>query len=101
MRIQMNLAIKLAPNKYFRICDSLVAVAGLVHQTLKSPMTTDELWTALQSQIKEKQWPTNRISFQTFWAALLVLYSIGAIDSPYMDIVTPAKSKSETSKTER
>lgn len=86
MKIRTSIATILVPSKYLKIGDSLIALTGLIYKKLTGPMTTDELWTAVQRSLKHTTWP-QRISFETFWACLLILYAIGAIERQQQDII--------------
>jgi len=91
MKSQSNILFRIIPNKHVRFCDSLIAIAGLLHQIIDRPMSTDEIWVKFQKEIKERGWPLENLSFDLMWYSLVILYSAGIIDRKDPDIIMPIR----------
>lgn len=69
----------LLPDKHIRISESVLGIAGLVLQSLKTSKSFDQLVAKISKDQSEQSWPGD-YSVESIALALCFLHSIEAVD---------------------
>lgn len=68
----------LLPDKHIRIAESLLGLGTFVLEALNTPRTLDDLWAALQRDVKDGTYPAHQ-TFENLVLSIDVLFAMGAV----------------------